>query len=215
MSNILNILWRQIISVTGQGPHHHAHQRTGPGRLGDAAHHCLGARKVLKVVIEHRWTFQFPDVTINSSSVRQQHWNKEVYWPTHPSQLNINEALSNNNEPQKHKAKMQMKFKYIYNIHICTCIFQYNVVSGVEPNFEDLDLVVDQADGETVDVDQADPHSNNIHVAHNNPKDRSGSTTTTVNTTCVQTLPLQWHQNSSEQPIQHDYSHQPERGHGV
>ena len=47
-----------------------------------------------------------------------------------------------------------------------------NFVSGVEPNFEDLDLVVDQADGETVDVDQADPHSNNIHVAHNNPKNR-------------------------------------------
>jgi len=45
------------------------------------------------------------------------------------------------------------------------------LVLGVEPNFEDLDLVVDQADGETVDVDQADPHSNNIHVAHNNPKD--------------------------------------------
>ena len=67
----------------------------------------------------------------------------------------------------------------------------YDVVSGVEPNFEDLDLVVDQADGETVDVDQADPHSNNIHVAHNNPKDRSASTITTVNTTCVQTLPLQ------------------------
>ena len=65
-----------------------------------------------------------------------------------------------------------------------------NVVSGVEPNFEDLDLVVDQADGETVDVDQADPHSNNIHVAHNNPKDRSASTST-VNTTYVQTLPLQ------------------------
>merc|ERR1719499_370995 len=45
------------------------------------------------------------------------------------------------------------------------------LVLGVEPNFEDLDLVVDQADGETVNVDQADPHSNNIHVAHNNPKD--------------------------------------------
>ena len=58
-----------------------------------------------------------------------------------------------------------------------------NFVSGVEPNFEDLDLVVDQAVGEVVDVDQADPHSNNIHVAHNNPKDRSGATT--VNTACA------------------------------
>ena len=58
-----------------------------------------------------------------------------------------------------------------------------NFVSGVEPNFEDLDLVVDQAVGEVVDVDQADPHSNNIHVAHNNPKDRSGAAT--VNTSCA------------------------------
>ena len=45
-------------------------------------------------------------------------------------------------------------------------------VSGVEPNYEDLDLVVDQARGEKVDVSQEDPHSNNIHVAHNNPQDR-------------------------------------------
>ena len=61
-----------------------------------------------------------------------------------------------------------------------------NFVSGVEPNFEDLDLVVDQADGETVDVDQADPHSNNIHVAHNNPKNRCEATLIkTVNTTCA------------------------------
>ena len=57
-----------------------------------------------------------------------------------------------------------------------------NFVSGVEPNFEDLDLVVDQAVGEVVDVDQADPHSNNIHVAHNNPKDRSAAT---MNTSCA------------------------------
>ena len=73
-----------------------------------------------------------------------------------------------------------MQTKYI--------IFKYNVVSGVEPNFEDLDLVVDQADGETVDVDQADPHSNNIHVAHNNPKDRSASTSMLCS---LNTLPLQ------------------------
>ena len=45
------------------------------------------------------------------------------------------------------------------------------LVSGIEPNFEDLDLVVDQAQGEVVAVQQADPHSNNIHVAHNNPRD--------------------------------------------
>ena len=45
------------------------------------------------------------------------------------------------------------------------------LVAGVEPNYEDLDLVVDQAQGEVVAVEQADPHSNNIHVAHNNPRD--------------------------------------------
>ena len=31
--------------------------------------------------------------------------------------------------------------------------------------------MVDQAQGEVVAVEQADPHSNNIHVAHNNPRD--------------------------------------------
>merc|ERR550525_1765406 len=44
------------------------------------------------------------------------------------------------------------------------------MVEAVEPNYEDLDLVVDQARGEKVDVSQEDPHSNNIHVAHNNPQ---------------------------------------------
>ena len=46
------------------------------------------------------------------------------------------------------------------------------LVAGVEPNYEDLDLVVDQARGEKIDVSQEDPHSNNIHVAHNNPQNR-------------------------------------------
>ena len=46
------------------------------------------------------------------------------------------------------------------------------LVTGVEPNYEDLDLVVDQARDEKVDVTQDDPHSNNIHVAHNNPQNR-------------------------------------------
>ena len=46
------------------------------------------------------------------------------------------------------------------------------LVAGVEPNYEDLDLVVDQARDEKVDINQEDPHSNNIHVAHNNPKNR-------------------------------------------
>ena len=46
------------------------------------------------------------------------------------------------------------------------------LVTGVQPNYEDLDLVVDQAREEKVDVSQDDPHSNNIHVAHNNPQNR-------------------------------------------
>ena len=46
------------------------------------------------------------------------------------------------------------------------------LVQGVEPNYEDLDLVVDQAREEKVEVSQEDPHSNNIHVAHNNPQNR-------------------------------------------
>ena len=46
------------------------------------------------------------------------------------------------------------------------------LVAGVEPNYEDLDLVVDQAREEKVEVSQEDPHSNNIHVAHNNPQNR-------------------------------------------
>ena len=32
--------------------------------------------------------------------------------------------------------------------------------------------LVDQAVDEKVDINQADPHSNTIHVAHNNPKNR-------------------------------------------
>ena len=46
------------------------------------------------------------------------------------------------------------------------------LVQGVEPNYEDLDLTVDQAREEKVDISQEDPHSNNIHVAHNNPQNR-------------------------------------------
>ena len=46
------------------------------------------------------------------------------------------------------------------------------LVAGVEPNYEDLDLTVDQAREEKVDISQEDPHSNNIHVAHNNPQNR-------------------------------------------
>ena len=54
------------------------------------------------------------------------------------------------------------------------------MVEGVEPNYEDLDLVVDQARDEKVDVTQEDPHSNNIHVAHNNPKNRFHSIIVTI-----------------------------------
>jgi len=45
------------------------------------------------------------------------------------------------------------------------------LVLSLPPNFEDMDLVVDQAVGEKVDINQADPQSNTIHIAHNNPKE--------------------------------------------
>jgi len=45
------------------------------------------------------------------------------------------------------------------------------LVMCLPPNFEDMELSVDQAVGEKVDINQADPQSNAIHIAHNNPKD--------------------------------------------
>ena len=46
------------------------------------------------------------------------------------------------------------------------------LVMSLPPNYEDMELAVDQAVGEKVDINQADPQSNAIHIAHNNPKDR-------------------------------------------
>eukprot|EP00090_Calanus_glacialis_P029195 TRINITY_DN4684_c0_g1_i5.p1 TRINITY_DN4684_c0_g1~~TRINITY_DN4684_c0_g1_i5.p1 ORF type:complete len:333 (-),score=124.62 TRINITY_DN4684_c0_g1_i5:40-1038(-) len=45
------------------------------------------------------------------------------------------------------------------------------IVSTLPPNYEDVESAVDQAVGEMVDINQADPQSNTIHIAHNNPKD--------------------------------------------
>ena len=67
----------------------------------------------------------------------------------------------------------------------------FNSALALPPNFEDIDLASDQPDGEVeeliiltamrdkhkhlsmqvVDINQADPQSNAIHVAHNIPKD--------------------------------------------
>merc|ERR1712037_638093 len=47
----------------------------------------------------------------------------------------------------------------------------FNSIFALPPNFEDIDLASDQPDGEVVDINQADPQSNAIHVAHNIPKD--------------------------------------------
>ena len=78
----------------------------------------------------------------------------------------------------------------------------------MEPNFEDLDLVVDQAVDEKVDIDQADPHSNNIHVAHNNPKNRwkqwhlhNSRVIHDSNSYFVWYKYFQWYKDNSEQPI--------------
>eukprot|EP00092_Neocalanus_flemingeri_P013977 GFUD01015076.1.p1 GENE.GFUD01015076.1~~GFUD01015076.1.p1 ORF type:complete len:341 (-),score=112.84 GFUD01015076.1:126-1148(-) len=45
------------------------------------------------------------------------------------------------------------------------------LVISLPPNYEDIESAVDQAVGEKVDINQADPQSNTIHIAHNNPKD--------------------------------------------
>ena len=45
-------------------------------------------------------------------------------------------------------------------------------VVSLPPNYEDIESAVDQAMGEKVDIQQEDPNSNTIHIAHNNPKDR-------------------------------------------
>ena len=47
-----------------------------------------------------------------------------------------------------------------------------SLMSSLPPNYEDIESGVDQAVGEKVDITQADPQSNTIHIAHNNPKDR-------------------------------------------
>ena len=49
-------------------------------------------------------------------------------------------------------------------------------VVSLPPNYEDIESAVDQALGEKVDIQQEDPNSNTIHIAHNNPKDRWGET---------------------------------------
>ena len=46
------------------------------------------------------------------------------------------------------------------------------LVISLPPNYADIELSVDQAVGEKVYINQTDPQSNAIHVAHNNPKNR-------------------------------------------
>merc|ERR1712241_1290169 len=45
------------------------------------------------------------------------------------------------------------------NLWLVAAVLTPLTVSGVEPNFEDLDLVVDQARDEKVDINQENPHS--------------------------------------------------------
>ena len=46
------------------------------------------------------------------------------------------------------------------------------IVSSLPPTYDDIESAVDQAVDEKVDITQADPQSNTIHIAHNNPEDR-------------------------------------------
>ena len=47
-----------------------------------------------------------------------------------------------------------------------------SLAHSLPPNYDDILSGVDQAVDEKVDITQADPQSNTIHIAHNNPKDR-------------------------------------------
>ena len=58
-------------------------------------------------------------------------------------------------------------------VSVSVVVLLLSPTNGLPPNYEDQDLSKDQPVGEKVDITQEDPHSNNIHVAHNNPKDRS------------------------------------------
>ena len=41
--------------------------------------------------------------------------------------------------------------------------------SGLPPNYDDIEESADSPMGETVEIDQSDPQSNAIHIAHNIP----------------------------------------------
>jgi len=55
--------------------------------------------------------------------------------------------------------------------HVLFSLVLIPLVTSLPPNYEDVESAVDQAVGEKVDINQADPQSNTIHIAHNNPKD--------------------------------------------
>ena len=42
-------------------------------------------------------------------------------------------------------------------------------VGGVGPNFDDIDLSLEQPSGEVITIEQSSPQSNSIHIAHNVP----------------------------------------------
>ena len=46
------------------------------------------------------------------------------------------------------------------------------ICTSLPPNYDDIESGVDQAVDEKVDITQADPQSNTIHIAHNNPRHR-------------------------------------------
>ena len=58
------------------------------------------------------------------------------------------------------------------NKHLFFSLIIVPLVTSLPPNYEDVESAVDQAVGEKVDISQADPQSNTIHIAHNNPQDR-------------------------------------------
>merc|ERR1712032_209711 len=75
---------------------------------------------------------------------------------------------TNSPNPQDKKTSTSQNMMAAY---FALSVLLFNSALALPQNFEDIDLASDQPDGEVVDINQADPQSNAIHVAHNIPKD--------------------------------------------
>ena len=60
-----------------------------------------------------------------------------------------------------------MQWIFIYYFLILTTASK--ITEAVEPNYEDIDNALSEPQNEVVDIQQENPHSNQIHIAHNIP----------------------------------------------